>query len=331
MQLGVQAAGMLLLAGLAVVDQLTVPAIAATVVVMGVANAFSYPSHSSFMPSLVPLRDLQSANAINAMMGNVSRVAAPTLAGLLVDLSGVTAALLLGTGIYAPAALIVLTVPVVASVVSATVVRGPLDAATPPSVRHDITDAVAYIRTNALLRAALANDVVPYLFGLSHVALLPAVAGDTLQGDAGTLGLLLSLGGIGALFGTLTAGVLTGRGQRGRTIWISTIGFGAGLLIVAAGNSSLVIMPGMVVVGYFQMLYIIQNDTLVQTFAEDRYRGRAVAAQSMVNGLMPIGFLILGTIAELAGLRAAFAISGVALVASGVTTLLFRPVMRELR
>jgi MFS family permease len=209
--------------------------------------------------------------------------------------------------------------------------RGPLDPAAMPSVRHDITDAVAYIRTNALLRAALANDVAPYLFGLSHTALLPAVASDTLHGDAGTLGLLLSLGGIGALFGTLTAGVLTGRGQRGRTIWVSMIGFGAGLLVIAAGSSAVVIMPGMVVVGYFQMLYIIQNDTLVQTFAEDRYRGRAVAAQSMVNGLMPIGFLMLGTIAELAGLPVAFAVSGVALLASGVATFLFRSEMRELR
>lgn len=330
-QLTVQGAGMLLLAGLAAADLLTVPAIAATVVVMGIANAFSYPSHSSFMPSLVPLRDLQSANAINALMGNTSRTFAPTLAGLVVDASGVTAALLLGTGAYVPAALIVMTVPVLASVVSATAVRGTLDPAARPTVRHDITDAVAYIRTNALLRAALVNDVVPYLFGLSHTALLPAVASDTLDGDAGTLGLLLSLGGAGALLGTLVAGVLTGRGRRGQTIWLSTIGFGIGLLIVASGTSAAVIMPGMVLVGFFQMIYIIQNDTLVQTFAEDRFRGRAVAAQSMVNGLMPIGFLILGTIAELAGLRTAFATGGAALVLFGIGTAIFRPAMRGLR
>jgi hypothetical protein len=104
-----------------------------------------------------------------------------------------------------------------------------------------------------------------------------------------------------------------------------------GLLIVAAGNSAAVIMPGLFVTGYFQMLYIIQNDTLVQTFAEDRFRGRALAAQSMVNGLMPIGFLLLGGIAQVTSVPVAFTVAGGALVISGIATRLFRPVMSSLR
>jgi hypothetical protein len=40
---------------------------------------------------------------------------------------------------------------------------------------------------------------------------------------------------------------------------------------------------------------------------------------------------VLGTIAELVGLKADFAVSGVALVGAGVVTVLFRPVMRDLR
>lgn len=103
------------------------------------------------------------------------------------------------------------------------------------------------------------------------------------------------------------------------------------MLVVAAGESAYLIMPGLFIGGYFQMVYIIQSDTLVQTFAEDRFRGRALAAQSMVNGLMPIGLLVLGTVAEFAGLKAAFALSGLALVGAGVVTALFRPAMRDLR
>ncbi len=51
----------------------------------------------------------------------------------------------------------------------------------------------------------------------------------------------------------------------------------------------------------------------------------------MVNGLMPIGFLLLGAIAELTSVPVAFAVAGGALVASGVATRVFRPVMWELR
>ena len=326
-----QAVGFLVLALLAIFDLLTVPAIGATVVLMGIANAFSYPAHSSLLPSLVPVRTLQSANAINSMMGNLSRVAAPTVSGLIVDGAGVAAALLLASGIYWPAAGLVLLVPLLLNVEGVSPTRGPLEPSARPSFRRDIGDAVGYIRTNPLLRSALANDIVPYLFGMAHMALLPAIASDTLDGGATMLGLLFAVGGVGAMFGTLTAGALTGRGLRGQTIWISTVGFGAGLLIVAAGDSAAVIMPGLFVTGFFQMLYIIQNDTLVQTFAEDRYRGRALAAQSMVNGLMPIGFLLLGAIAELTSLPVAFAVAGGALVVSGVATRALRPVMWSLK
>ncbi len=330
-QFASQAIGFLVLALLAIFDLLTVPAIGATVVLMGIANAFSYPAHSSLLPSLVPIRTLQSANAINSMMGNLSRVAAPTLSGLIVDGAGVAAALLLASGIYWPAALLVLLVPLLSNVEGVSATRGPMDPSARPSFRRDIGDAVGYIQTNPLLRSALANDIVPYLFGMAHMALLPAIASDTLDGGATMLGLLFAVGGIGAMFGTLTAGALTGRGLRGQTIWVGTIGFGVGLLIVALGDSAALIMTGLFVTGYFQMLYIIQSDTLVQTFAEDRFRGRALAAQSMVNGLMPIGFLLLGAVAEVTSVQVAFAVAGAALVVSGVTTRLFRPVMAGLR
>jgi MFS family permease len=330
-QFAIQALGLLVLGLFALAGALTVPVIAVTVVLMGVANAFAYPAHSSLLPSLVPIRNLQSANAINSMMGNATRVVTPTLSGLLIDISGITAALLLGFGIYAPAAGLILLVPLLLAGVTASQARGPLEPAAKPTVRRDITDAVGYIRTNRLLRAALANDIIPYLFGLSHMALLPAVASDVLNGGASTLGVLYGVGGAGAMFGTLVAGMLSGRNLRGPTIWISMIGFGVGLLVIAAGSSAWLIMPGLFIGGFFQMLYIIQSDTLVQTFAEDRFRGRALAAQSMVNGLMPIGFLILGAIAEWAGLAVAFATSGIALVMAGIGTLLFRPIMRDLR
>lgn len=330
-QMATQGLGLGLLGVLALFGWLTVPAIAAIVVVMGIAGAFSYPAGSSLLPSLVPIRALQSAIAVNAMVGNISRVAIPAGAGFLVDVAGVAAVLLLGVGLYGPAAVLVLLVPLMVSAARVTAMGGPLEPAARPSVVGDMRDAVAYIRANRMLRAALANDIVPYLFGMSHIALLPAVASNTLNGNAGTLGLLFSVSGVGAMFGTIIAGMLAGRALRGPTIYVGMFGTGAGLLIVAAGSSQPTIMAGLFVTGLFQMLYIIQSDTLVQTFAEDRFRGRAVAAQSMVNGLMPIGFLLLGAIAELTSTAAAFAVAGIMLLLGGLWTVLLRPEMRDLR
>jgi len=326
----IQGLGLGFLGLLALLGWLTVPAIAATVVVMGIAASFGYPASSSLLPSLVPMGKLQSAIAINAMLGNVSRVAIPPIAGLLVDVAGVAAVLLLGLGLYVPAAGLVMLVPLLAAA-AITAAGGPLDETARPSVIGDMRDAVAYIRSNRMLRASLANDIFPYLFGMSHIALLPAVASDTLNGNAGTLGTLYSVTGVGAMLGTIAAGVLTGRGLRGATIYVGMLGTGVGLLLVAVGDTFPVIAAGLFVTGLFQMAYVIQSDTLVQTFAEDRFRGRAVAAQSMVNGLMPIGFLILGTIAELTSTSGAFAVAGAMLILAGLWTIFLRPEMRSLR
>ena len=329
-QLSIQGIGLGVLGVFALLGWLTVPTIAATVVIMGVASAFSYPASSSLLPSLVPIRALQSAIAVNAMVGNVSRVAIPAGVGFLVDATGVAAALLLGIGLYGPAAVLVLMVPLMAAAVRVSTATGPLEPAARPSVVGDLREAVAYIRANRMLRAALANDVVPYLFGMSHTALLPAIASSTLGGSAGTLGLLFAVSGAGAMLGTIVAGALTGRGVRGATIIAGMVGSGIGLLVVALSDTRPAIMAGLFVTGLFQMLYIIQNDTLVQTFAEDRFRGRAVAAQSMVNGLMPIGFLLLGAIAQFTSTAIAFAVAGVMLILAGFWTILLRPVMRDL-
>ena len=331
LQLATQALGLGVLALLAVAGALSVLAIAATVVVMGIANAFSYPANSALMPSILPLSAIQSANALRSLMGNAMGVAAPALAGLVIDGAGIGAALLIGAGLYAPAAALVVTVPIVFSAVATAGQRGPLELTAKRGFVDDITDALRYIRAEPLVRASLVNDIAPYLFGMATIALLPALARDTLAGGAQTLGLLFAASGVGAFFGTLTAGALTGRGHRGRTIWIAMTGYGAALVLVAAGESRAAIVGAQMVAGYFQMLYIVQNDSLVQTLSSDRYRGRIVSAQSMINGLMPIGFLLLGTIAELTTVGTAYAVSGLALVAAGLATLFFRPVMRELR
>ncbi|RIK45966.1 MAG: hypothetical protein DCC58_04850 [Chloroflexi bacterium] len=331
LQFTVQALGFALLGVLAVLGALTVPAIGAVVVVMGIANAFSYPSTSALVPSIVPLGAVQSANAIGSLVGNVSRISTPMLVGWMIDLAGIGAALLLGAGFYAPAAGLIVTVPLAAGALAHVAVRGTLRPEQPArTFRGDIGEAFRYIRATPVVRAAVLNDVFPYLFGLSYIALLPAIARETLAGGAQTLGVLFSIGGVGALFGTVAAGMLTGRGRRGRTIWVTMLGFGTSLVLVALGDRYLEILPALFLAGFFQMIYTIQSDTLVQTLSEPKFRGRVLAAQSMINGLMPIGFLQLGIVAELTSPAFAIAVNGCILVGAGIFTLLFRPVMRHL-
>lgn len=327
----VQATGFVVLGALALADLLTVPAIAATVVVMGIAGAFTFPTSSALLPNVVPRPALQSAIATNSLVGSAARVVMPPISGLLLDTAGVATVLLLGAGFYYPAAGLLLLVPLLTT---AAVTARPRQAFEPSravgTFKSDLGEALRYIRGNPLLRASLANEVVPYLCGMAYMAILPAVAIDRLDGDGTTLGLLTGSAGVGALLGNLTVGVLTGRGRRGMVIWVSMLGWGLSMAAIGFGASLALVLPALFMTGFFQTLYIVQSDTLVQVFTVDQFRGRVIAMQSMINGLMTIGVLATGIVAQLAGLTVALALNGLALIAMGLATLLFRPAMRKL-
>ncbi|HEX2281624.1 MAG TPA: MFS transporter, partial [Thermomicrobiales bacterium] len=320
-----KALALLCLGAISIVGDLSVTAIAVTVIIIGVAGTFTFPARSALIPSLVQRDSLQSAIASTAILGTAARVSAPAAGGLALDLAGVSAALLIGVGLYFPAAIIIALVPLRLAA-ETTVARHPFSPQR--AVRTfggDLRDVGHYIRGNRMLRAALVNDIVPFMFGMSYIAILPAVAVVTLDGGASTLGLLHGVSGAGALLGTLAAGTLSGRGRRGRVIWVSTFGWGLAMLTVAAGSTYPSVLAGLFFVGCFQALYIVQNDTLVQVFTVDRFRGRVIAAQAMINGLTTLGFLEIGLVAEAATISLALAVHGTALVLMAFITLLFRP------
>src|SRR5690606_36814388 len=107
------------------------------------------------------------------------------------------------------------------------------------------------------------------------------------------------------------------------------LGWGLSLMAIALSASYVVVIPALALTGFFQTLYVIQNDTLIQVFAEDRYRGRVIAAQSMINALRTLGFLAIGSLAALTTVPLAIAAFGLAVAAMGIIIILFRPAMRD--
>ncbi len=325
----VQSAGFLILTILQFLGALTVPLIGVMVVIMGIAMAFTFPASSALLPGLIPRRALQSAIATNSMLMNTSRIAAPALAGFAISAFGIGFVLASGVGLYLPAVFIILSIPLAAALTVAP--AGGAPARGPAKFFADLREALGYMRRNAMLRASLVNDIVPFAFGMAYIALLPSLALDVLGGGAGMLGLLYGVGGAGSLAGTFTGAAIAGRVPRGLVIWGGMVGWGAGMMLIAVSSSFAVVVVALVLTGFFQTLYVVQNDTLVQTFAEDRYRGRVIAAQSMINALRTIGFLAIGSLAELFSVPFAIGLFGAAVVAMGIVTLLFRPAMRDLR
>jgi predicted MFS family arabinose efflux permease len=69
--------------------------------------------------------------------------------------------------------------------------------------------------------------------------------------------------------------------------------------------------------------------TLVQILSPDEVRGRAVSVYTMiVFGFIPLGSLLVGTIASFAGLRSAFVLVGGLCVVLFLAVWIWRPIIR---
>ena len=115
--------------------------------------------------------------------------------------------------------------------------------------------------------------------------------------------MLLSAVGIGGILGgfvTASLGQLDRRGllQLGALLLLSLslIGF-------ALSSALWVALLCMALAGFFEMIYLTTNQTLLQLSIPDELRGRVTGIVSLSTGLMPVGAFIAGVGADLVGPR----------------------------
>jgi MFS family permease len=149
---------------------------------------------------------------------------------------------------------------------------------------------------------ALAN-----FFGQVVFSILLVYAVRELDLSAGTIGLIISIGTLGALGAALTAKRVSDRLGVGRTIVLAALMFGpATLLIALAPKSAAVplIVCSMLILSYGGVLYNVTAISLIQAITPDRILGRANASRRFVVwGVIPLGALLGGALASAIGLR----------------------------
>jgi predicted MFS family arabinose efflux permease len=167
------------------------------------------------------------------------------------------------------------------------------------------------LRWVVLLLVVTSLTVRPYTF------LLPAYAVHVVHTDARGLGWLMAAGGTGALLGASFTAV-TGGARRG-AIWLASAL--AGSLAVALLGLTSRFAPAAVILPLASLAilsFVGSSNILLQTLAPDDMRGRAISVYSMVVlGFLPLGTLLVGSLAAVFELRWTFV--GVGVLAVGVT------------
>ncbi len=312
-----------LLALLASAGSPPVGAIYAVAAVIAAFASIEAPVRNASIPQLVGTHYLPPALALNQIVGQVTALAGPALAGILLATVGVTAVYwtaVAGFGVALVAVLRVRPLPPAASGVPA---RG----------WAAVRDGLGFARSTPVLLSTFVIDLNAMIFGMPR-ALFPALAVTTYHVGPDGLGLMYAAPGAGALLGAAVSGWVGGVRRQGLAVVVSVVAWGAA--IAAFGLVPREWFPLALVLlaaaGWADVVSAVFRNTILQLVAPDAMRGRLSALHIAVVTSGPrVGDVEAGTVAALTSVRFSVVSGGLACIAGVALMHAITPVLARYR
>lgn len=286
------------LCALSISGHISIHSLLALVLFNGIVVGFNQPARLALVATLVPREQLATAVAINSIVFNLARFVGPALAGPLILSGGVSTAFLVNALSYLAfiVALQRIRHQVRASAEStAAALEGSLLAAVWGGVRY--TARHPGIGALLCLVTATAIGLRPFL------ELLPGFAAEIYQGDAGTLAVLTSAVGVGAVIGGFWF-AQAGNPDLLRTVLLNSALAIVSLCLFAVTDALVLAVVWVVCTGIFIATSAIAAQTLIQTAVDSTMRGRVLSLYGLIFRAGPaLGALVMGLASEVVGLR----------------------------
>ena len=288
---------------------------------LGIVNAFDAPARLALAPELVDREDLTNAIALNGMMFNTGAIVGPAAAGLIYAAVGPAWCFTINgfSFIAVILALWLLKIP------------NPPKRIVKRSAIVELVEGVRYTAKSERLRTIIAMVGVTGMFGFSFVILLPAWAVGVLGGDATTNGLLNSARGVGALIGALLIASLGRFKYHGKMMTLRTFLFPVSLLIFSFIRQIPPALAALCGAGAALVMVMNMANAILQTHVADELRGRVMSIFSLTYfGLIPVGSLLLGEVAERVSAPVALVVSCLIMLAFFTAVAIFIPSIRRI-
>ena len=287
--------------------------------------AFMVPSRHSFIADLVPDKNLNSAIALNSAGFNVSNLIAPAVAGLIYGLSGpavvysiIGGLALMGvffTFIIKPEMRIIDEIP-------------NTNKSEKKEIFAEIKIGLKYIYKEKLLFSLLIASLIFSLLAEPFRFLLPIFVKDIYFKGPEAMGLLTTLMGLGSVIASvIIAGI--DANKRG-LIWIIG-GFitGGSLLTLAISDSYVISMVVMIFMGASDSIRRTLSMSIMMEKTRPDLRGRIMSIYMLNWGLIPLGALPAGIVADIIGAQSTIGILSILLVISSVVVLITQKELRN--
>jgi len=296
--------GALLIAVLVTTDTVQMWHLYVLVCISGISGAVNIPARQVLVYDTVGEQYMTNAIALNAVVSNIARIIAPAVGGVFIGAIGIA------SSYYAQTVFFLLAT-------AATFLLHPtqhIDPVRTPIV-EGIREGVAYVRENRTVGRLIVLNAIPALLIYPYVSMMPIFAKDILDVGSSGFGILLTGVGVGSIPGGLIVAGMTHSRVKGRTMGVAMLLYTG--MVAAFGLSTFFPLSFAILVlaGIGWSMMVTLNQTLLQTYVDDAYRGRVLSLHSMVGGFTPFGNLGMGVSAGLFGVQAsvvAFALAGFA-------------------
>ena len=276
----------------------------------GVGWATDNPVRRVMLGEVVGAQRMGTAMSLDVGANNASRMVGPTIGGLIYAGAGVPSVFALSVLLYATA------------LVAAMFLR--YRNGIPPtggrSVLERIRESIRLARRDRRLVGTMVVTIVYNVFGWPFTSMVPVIGKDRLHLGPEGVGILASMDGVGAFAGALLVAMFI-RQRHYKALYVGSVAVYCSLLsLFAVAPAPVVAGAALLATGLGGAGFSIMQATLVYLAAPADMRSRVLGLLSMCIGVGPLGFLMLGLLADRIGADHATAATGIAgLIALALT------------
>lgn len=258
----------------------------------GMTQTIDYTLRQVVLFDLVPRSITPNAVALIQTGWSLMRSFGPSIGGFLLLWFGAGGNFIFQAGIYALIAINIMYIHFPPRK-SEAVQSSPL---------QNIKDGLRYVVERPITRSFMLMGFVLPLFIIPIYNILPPIyAADVFHGGPEILGFLMSSVGIGGIVGGIVVAFMSHVERRGLMQLVSLFLLALSLIGFGMSTSLAQALPLLALSGFFEMIFLTTNQTLLQLSIPDDLRGRVTSVVNLNSALFPLGGLIAGTGSDLFG------------------------------
>ena len=288
----------------------------------GVINSLDMPAKQGLITDIVPREARMNAISVHSVGTRAVSAAGALASGIIAEFVGIPAALFAASGSLLVGGIVVLFVPTIRT-------AGRQTAASVKSIFKDAIVGIRSMMRIPTVSTLLWLAIMVEIFGFAYDSVMPAMARNELMVAESGLGTLRFAAGVGAVAGAIALTFLGDFSRKGPLLLGIAMGYGLGLMGVAASPNLMTALILVAMVGAAASMFDAMEWTLLQANVPNRLRGRVIGGWVFAIGFGWVGHLAMGLVGDAFGVRWAIGGAGMIVAATSLLALAISPVLRR--